>query len=134
MTTATTTVAPPRKGRRTLIISAWAVPVLVIGQFAMLAIIPVGLALAATLRHAHLRALRPWTAALAAAYTLALILWAAGPDRAPSLSKDMHPVMAAVIVVAALAVIAAYHLGRTASGMPGWLSRARARYTKAGEK
>jgi hypothetical protein len=129
-----TTVVPPRQGRRTVIISAWAVPILVIGQFAMMAIIPVALALIATLRHPHLRALRPWTAGLAAAYTLALVLWAAGPDRARSLSKDMHPVVAAAIVVAALAVIAAFYLGRTAPGNPGWLSRVRARYTKAGEK
>ncbi|MEK8104646.1 hypothetical protein NKG94_04605 [Micromonospora sp. M12] len=57
-------------------------PVLVVGQFAMLAIVPVTLALVASLRHAHLRGLRRWTAVLAAAYATPLILWAIGPDRA----------------------------------------------------
>jgi hypothetical protein len=113
------TIAPPRapdrtsrRAARTVIISAWAVPVLVVGQFAMLAIVPVSLALTATLRHAELRALRPWTAILATTYASALILWAAGPDRAPSLSKDMHPASAALIVAASLATITAFHLHR----------------------
>ncbi|WP_205780007.1 hypothetical protein [Micromonospora ureilytica] len=101
-----------RRADRTTIISIWSVPVLVIGQFAMLAIVPVTLALIVSLRHAHLRGLRRWTVALAAAYATPLILWAIGPERAPSLSKDMHPAFAALIVVAALAAAAAFHLGR----------------------
>ncbi|MEU8421465.1 hypothetical protein AB0C15_11375 [Micromonospora sp. NPDC048835] len=101
-----------RRANRTAIISIWAVPVLVIGQFAMLAIVPVTLALVVSLRHAHLRGLRRWTVALATAYATPLVLWAIGPDRAPSLSKDMHPVFAALIVVAALAAATAFHVGR----------------------
>ncbi|WP_238680780.1 hypothetical protein [Micromonospora trifolii] len=101
-----------RRVDRTVIISIWAVPVLVVGQFAMLAIVPVTLALIVSLRHAHLRGLRRWAVTLATAYATPLILWATGPDRAPSLSKDMHPVLAALIVVAALATATAYHLGR----------------------
>ena len=61
MTTTTQPTQENRKSRRaarTVIISAWAVPVLVIGQFAMLAIVPVTLALVATLRDARLRRLR----------------------------------------------------------------------------
>jgi hypothetical protein len=115
MTTTTQPTQENRKSRRaarTVIISAWAVPVLVIGQFAMLAIVPVTLALVATLRDARLRRLRRWTGALAAAYATPLILWAIGPDRAPSLSKDMHPAFAALIVVAALATVVAYHVDR----------------------
>ena len=111
----TTTVTENRKSRRaarTVIISAWAVPALVVGQFAMLAIVPVTLALVATLRDARLRGLRWWTAGLAAAYALPLILWAIGPDRAPSLSKDMHPISAALIVAAAVALIVAVHVDR----------------------
>ncbi|MFF3441817.1 hypothetical protein [Streptosporangium sp. NPDC002721] len=104
-----------RRAARTVIISAWAVPVLVVGQFAMLAIVPVTLALVATLRHARLRALRRWTAALATAYGLALILWAIGPDRAPSLSKDMHPISAALIIATALATVVAFHADRRGS-------------------
>lgn len=109
MTTATVSKAAPA---RTVLISAWAVPVLVIGQFAMLAIVPVGIVLVATVRDARLRRLRGWAAGLATAYAVPLILWAAGPDRAPSLSKDMHPALAAVIVVAALATVAAVHVDR----------------------
>ncbi|MGC4879793.1 hypothetical protein ACLQ26_26435 [Micromonospora sp. DT43] len=97
---------------RTAVISIWAVPVLVIGQFAMLAIVPVVLALIVSLRHAHLRGLRRWTVTLATAYAAPLILWAIGPDRAPSLSKDMHPFFAALIVMAALAAGTVFHLGR----------------------
>ena len=97
---------------RTVVISAWAVPVLVVGQFAMLAVVPVTLALVATLRQERLRALRPWTTALAAAYGSSLVLWAVGPDRAPSLSKDMHPISAALIVAAAVALIVAVHVDR----------------------
>ncbi|WP_406063805.1 hypothetical protein [Micromonospora sp. NBC_00860] len=112
--TATTmpSASPPRRADRTVIISIWAVPVLVVGQFAMLAIVPVVLALTVSLRHAYLRGLRRWTVALATAYAIPLILWAIGPDRAPSLSKDMHPAFAALIVVAALAAATAFHLGR----------------------
>ncbi|MDG4778902.1 hypothetical protein O7614_04475 [Micromonospora sp. WMMD961] len=107
-----------RRADRTAIISIWAVPVLVIGQFAMLAIVPVTLALIVSLRHAHLRGIRRWTVALAAAYATPLILWAIGPERAPSLSKDMHPVFAALIVVAALVAGAAFHLGRRRPSTP----------------
>ncbi|MCO1657327.1 hypothetical protein [Pseudonocardia humida] len=92
---------------RSVIISAVAVPLLVVGQFAMLAIVPVALVLVGTLRDARLRALRWWAGALAAAYAVPLALWAIGPERAPSLSKDMHPAFAALIVVAAVAVVIA---------------------------
>jgi hypothetical protein len=110
-----------RRATRSVLIAAWAVPVLVVGQFAMLAIVPVVLAQTATIRHARLRPLRPWTVALTTAYALALILWAIGPDRAPSLSKDMHPVSAALIVAAAFASIFAVHVERRRSRVLGGL-------------
>ncbi|MFG1792546.1 hypothetical protein [Nocardia sp. NPDC049149] len=97
---------------RSVIISAWAVPVLIIGQFAMVAIVPVALVLIGTLRNAHLHALRRWAAALATAYGTALALWAIGPDRAPSLSKDLNPALAGIIVAAGIAVAIRYHLLR----------------------
>lgn len=71
-----------------------------------------------TLRNSRLRALRWWAAALAAAYSTPLALWAIGPDRAPSLSKDMDPVFVAVIVVAAVVVILALHVIRARSVEP----------------
>jgi hypothetical protein len=92
---------------KSVLISACAVPVLVIGQFAMLAIVPVALVLTATLRNTALRSLRPWAALLAVVYAIPLALWAIGPDRAPSLSKDMAPVFVPVISAAAVAVIVA---------------------------
>ena len=72
----------------------------------------------ATLRHPALHPLRPWTAALAGTYALALVLWAAGPDRPSSLSKDLHPIVAAAIVAAALATAVAFHLDRRRSRTP----------------
>lgn len=97
---------------RSVMIAAWAVPLLVIGQFAMLAIVPVAVVVIGTLRDVRLRALRWWAAALGAAYLLPLALWAIGPDRAPSLSKDMHPLLAALLVAVAAAFVVAFHVVR----------------------
>ncbi len=113
----TTTQAPtvparpePRSASRTVIISAWAVPALVLGKFAMVAIIPVALLVRGTLRDPHLRPLLGWAVAVAAAYATPLVRWAIGPDRARSLSKDMDPVLAKAIVVTATAFIVAFHV------------------------
>lgn len=96
----------PHRSARTIslpvTVSAWAVPVLIIGQFAMVAIVPVVITLIGTLRGTRRRALRWWAVALAAAYAIPLILWAIGPERAPSLSKDMHPLLAALMVAVAI--------------------------------
>lgn len=97
---------------KSVIISAWAVPVLVIGQFAMLAIVPVALVLSGTLRSTGLKSLRWWAAGLAAVYATPLVLWAIGPDRAPSLSKDMHPIFVPLISAAAAGVIVAFYVIR----------------------
>jgi hypothetical protein len=95
---------PARRTRRTSVhVAAWAVPAMVVGQFAMLAVIPLAYVLVRTFRDARLRALRWWAAGLGVAYATPLVLWAIGPDRAPSLSKDMHPALAAVIVAAGVA-------------------------------
>ncbi|MEV0087158.1 hypothetical protein [Saccharopolyspora sp. NPDC050642] len=108
--------ATPHRNRfraaRLVTISAWATPVLIIGQFAMVAVVPVALALIGTLSDARLRALRWWAAALAAVYAIPLALWAIGPDRAPSLSKDMNPAFATLIVATAIAVAIANHRQR----------------------
>ncbi len=113
-TTAHATAQPTtvRRPSRAVIISAFAVPVMVVGQFAMLAIVPVAVLLTGTLRAARFRALRWWAAGLTAAYAIPLAAWAIGPDRAPSLSKDMHPVLSGVIVAASIAFIAAYFVTR----------------------
>lgn len=101
-----------------MIVSAWAVPVLIVGQFAMLAVVPVAVVLIGTFRSARLRALRGWAVALAGAYAVPLTMWAIGPDRAPSLSKDMHPVVAALVVATSVVVAVAFHVvGRRASAL-----------------
>lgn len=63
-----------RRTPRSVFVSAWAVPVLVLGQFSMLAIVPVVLVLVGTLRHPGLRPLRPYSAALAAIYATPLVI------------------------------------------------------------
>ena len=100
----------PRRASRSVIISAWAVPVLVLGQFAMMAIFPVAVMVRGTLRDRDLRPLRGWAVAVAVAYATPLAVWAVGPVRAQSLSKDMDPVFAAAIVVTAAAFIVAFHV------------------------
>ncbi|MFC9433594.1 hypothetical protein [Nocardia sp. NPDC057030] len=101
---------------RSVILSAWAVPVLIIGQFAMVAVVPVAIALIGTLRDARLRALRWFAAALAATYAVPLAIWRLRPDPAPSLSKDIDPILAALVVVAAVVLAVAHHLLRRRYG------------------
>lgn len=114
--THSSTTAPPsrreRRTRRRVLVSAWLVPVLVLGQFALVAVVPVVLVLVGTLRSARLQALRGWAIGLAAAYAVPLAIWAFSPDRAQSLSKDIHPVFAGLVVAAALAVAVRGHLLR----------------------
>jgi len=93
---------------RSAVVAAGAVAVMVVGQFAMLAVVPVVIVVVSTWRNVALRALRWWAAGLAVAFATPLVLWAIGPDRAPSLSKDMHPALAAVLVAAALAYVVAW--------------------------
>jgi hypothetical protein len=100
----------PHSAYRSVIISAWAVPVLVLGQFAMMAIFPVAVMVRGTLRDPDLRPLRGWAVAVAAAYATPLVRWAVGPDRARSLSKDMDPVFAKAIVATAAAFIVVFHV------------------------
>lgn len=91
-------------------VAAWSVPVLVATTFAMVAIVPVTIIVVRSLRDPRLRALRWWAVGLAALYATPLVLWAIGPDRAPSLSKDMSPTSAVLISVAGAVVAVRYHL------------------------
>jgi hypothetical protein len=104
---------------RSAAVAAGAVAVMVVGQFAMLAVVPVAIVVVSTWRNVALGALRWWAAGLAAAFATPLVLWAIGPDRAPSLSKDMHPALAAVVVAAAVAYVAAWVVARRRrTGLP----------------
>ena len=88
----------PRGTPLYLHISAWAVPILVVGQFSMLAIVPVAIAVIGTLVDARIRPLRWWAGLLGAVYATPLAIWLLRPDGAQSLSKDMHPVFVGLIV------------------------------------
>lgn len=116
MTTAsTTTPAAPatlRRAPRTVFIAAWAIPIMVLGQFAMLAVIPVVIVLVSTLRSARVRALRWWVGLLTLAYATPLALYAFNPDRAQSLSKDIDPIFVIGIVVTSAIVLLKLHTNR----------------------
>lgn len=119
----------PTGTMRTLVLAVWAVPILVLGQFAMLAVLPVVLVAVRTARAAGLRALRWWAGALVAAYATPLLLWWIGPDRARSLSKDMSPTVTGGLVAVSVAVAVAFTVkaaqlrgrrrGPATSGSPG---------------
>ncbi len=97
---------------RKVLVSAWAVPVMVMGQFGFLAVIPVAIIVIAVARRFKTGALRNWSLALGAAFSVPLAIWALRPDRAQSLSKDMSPVLAALIVATAVGVIVTAHRQR----------------------
>lgn len=86
---------------RSFLISAWSVPVLVIGQFALLAVVPVLVVLFRSLRDARLREVRPWAVGLGLVYATPLAIWLIRPNGAPSLSKDINPGFVVLIVIAA---------------------------------
>lgn len=109
----TPTAVKTRRAPLYVIISAWAIPVLVLGQFALLAVVPLALMLIGVLRDPRIRPLRWWAGLVAAAYLTPLAIWALRADRATSLSTDMSPIFAAIIVVAAVVVIVKLHTNRT---------------------
>ncbi|MFI9228330.1 hypothetical protein [Streptomyces rimosus] len=86
-------------------VSSWAVPVMIVGQFALIAVVPVAIATTGALRYGRDRAVRRAAALLAVAYATPLAVWLARPDGAQSLSKDMHPAFAGLIVAASAALL-----------------------------
>ncbi|MFI5844109.1 hypothetical protein ACIA8K_30880 [Catenuloplanes sp. NPDC051500] len=96
-----------------LTISAWAVPVLLLGQFALVAVVPVITAVIVAFTRTTDRAIRIAATVLAAVYAVPLAAWIIRPEGSPSLSKHIHPVAVALIVVASLALIVAVHRPRT---------------------
>ncbi len=95
-----------RRAHPAIVISAWSIPILILGQFALLAAVPVVVAVVAVMRDTRSRALRWWVMAVAISYVAALVLWILRPERAQSLGKDMNPALASIIVAAAVALIA----------------------------
>ena len=100
----TTTTVRPTRARRAVLISAAAVPVLILGQFAMLAIVPVAIAVIAG---ARMKGVRLFTWVLGALYATPLIIWALRENPARSLSRDIDPIFAALIIAGAIAVLIA---------------------------
>ena len=100
----TTTAVRPARARRAVLISAAAVPVLILGQFAMLAIVPVAIAVIAG---ARMKGVRLFTWMLGALYATPLIIWALRENPARSLSRDIDPIFAALIIAGAIAVLIA---------------------------
>lgn len=116
MSTSATTAPTTSRGRSRRIplavtISAWAAPLLVIGDFALMAVIPVGLLVNAAVRDPRVRYLRWPIALLAAAYATPLTIFLANPDRAGSLSKDIDPVFVGLIVVASVVLLVRLYTG-----------------------
>jgi len=105
MTDATQTSAKTGRAPKSVLISLWTIPVLMIGQFALVAVVPVVLVLIGTLRDARIRPLRWWAVALAVAYATPLAIWVLRPDGAQSLSKDIHPVLLGLVVAVAFAYL-----------------------------
>ncbi|MDJ0337304.1 hypothetical protein [Cryobacterium sp. PH31-O1] len=101
----TPTTVKARRASKLVLISLWAVPVLVVGSFAMLAVVPVILVLIGAFREKTTRALRWWAIALTAVYATPLAIWILRADGAQSLSKDISPIFATLIVLVSVAFL-----------------------------
>lgn len=95
----------PRRAPRSVVISTWAIPIMVVGQFAFLAFIPAAIMLSGTFRDPRSRDLRGWVSVLGIVYAVPFLMWVLNPGRAESLSKDIDPVFVGLIVAASAAVL-----------------------------
>ncbi|MFF0260059.1 hypothetical protein ACFYR2_14670 [Streptomyces microflavus] len=102
----------PRRVPPSVTVSAWAVPVMVVGQFALVAGVPVLIALVGALRRVPDLAVCRAATLVAVTFAVPLTVWLARPDGAPSLSKDMHPGFLALIVAASAALLVTLHRAR----------------------
>ncbi|MFG6444724.1 hypothetical protein ACFXQA_05565 [Microbacterium sp. P07] len=102
------TALTPATTRRTPVyfqIAAWSVPLLVLAQFSMVAVLPVAVLAIAPLIDRRVRPLRWWTGLLAATYATPLTIWILREDGAQSLSKDMSPVFVVLITLVSAVVL-----------------------------
>ena len=93
-----------------VLISAYCVPVMIVTQFAFLATVPVLILLVSTFRNVRRRVLRWLAVLLVVVYATPYAIWLLRPDPARSLSRDMHPAFAALIIAASVAFIVAIHV------------------------
>jgi hypothetical protein len=111
----TETITPRTVNGRTPVymhIAAWAIPVLLLGGFAMIALVPVLVVLIASCTDLRVRYLRWWAIAVATFYAVPLVIMNVRPDPAPSLTKDMHPALLVLAVAAAAALLLRMYLRR----------------------
>lgn len=112
------TLAAPRRDKVApayVVYSAWAVPVLVLGQFALLAAVPVAMLAFGAVKEPRVCALRWWTGLLAALYAIPLIFWLVRDDGAQSLSKDIHPAFSGIIVATSIVLLVKIYRSRKGS-------------------
>ncbi|MEU7791689.1 hypothetical protein [Amycolatopsis sp. NPDC049159] len=109
-TTADPAVTPARRTSIAVLVAAWAVPVMVLGQFAFLAVIPIAVVLVGALRAKN--SLRWWAFGLTAGYAALVAAWLLGPSSAPSLSKFLSPVATGIFAAAGAAVAIAALVSR----------------------
>lgn len=103
--TASASTAPHRAVPRSVFDSAWALPVLVVGQFAFVGLVPVALLAIGTIRRVTDRGLRILAGVVTASYLAPFLIWILNPERARSLSKDIDPVFIALIIASSLAFV-----------------------------
>ncbi|WIY00626.1 hypothetical protein QRX60_42310 [Amycolatopsis mongoliensis] len=108
-------MSTPTRPSKAVLAAAWAFPIMVLGQFALLAGIPVAIVLTRTRRS---RAARRWSGLSAAAYVIPLAVWLPGPSTAPSLSKSLSPVATGVVAAAGAVAAAGLHLVRRRAVAP----------------
>lgn len=118
-----------RRVSRTVLVAAYAVPVMVAGGFAWFATAPVLIVLIGSLRATHSAALRALAILLAVVYAMPYALWQVrNPSR--SMSEDISAASVAAVAAVAVAVIVAIHLerrrgaGAPATGTSGAAARA----------
>ncbi|MEV7045969.1 hypothetical protein [Amycolatopsis sp. NPDC051061] len=113
-------MSAPTRPSKAVLVAAWAFPVMVLGQFALLAGIPVAIVLARTPRSRapRSRAARWWSGLMAAGYVVPLAVWLLGPSTAPSLSKSLSPVATGVITAVGAVAAVGLHLVRRRAAAP----------------
>lgn len=116
--------ASSRRLPRSVVVSAWAVPAMVVGQFAFLAVVPVTVLTSRVLRDAGLQRHRLPALLVAASWVLPFVAWRRRPDRPQSLSKDIRPLSVALVVASSAGLLLSLRRADTALiAHPAWTSR-----------
>jgi hypothetical protein len=106
---------PTRRPSRTTVIAAVAAPLLVAGQFAMVAVLPVTVALVSAFAMRESRATRFWAIVLGAAYAVPFLRYLTDPDRPRSLSASLDLYSTTAILAAGVALLVTLYRAHRAS-------------------